>query len=142
MIHKCTQGCHPQDPQQDCIRGCPWFFAEETSFDLRGYPVHRRRPCGGACPNCESGRAQYGRRALCCNRLVVEYNRDILYIWQGHANVKFAGSVQLLEYLYKYLFKGPDKAQYDATMDASVQDEIKDWLRGQCKSKSSLKPRM
>lgn len=60
----------------------------------------------------------------------MEYSKDILLIWEGHANVKFAGSVELFEYLYKYLFKGPDKAEYDVTMDATVVDEIKESLRG------------
>ena len=51
-------------------------------------------------------------------------------MWQGHANVKFAGSVELFEYLYKYLFKGPGEAKYDVTLDAKVDDEIDAWLRG------------
>ena len=64
------------------------------------------------------------------NGLVVEYNPNILLPWEGHANLKFAGSVELFEYLYKYLFKGNDKAQYDVTMDSKVEYEIKDWLKG------------
>ena len=38
-------------------------------------------------------------------------------MWDGHANIKFAGSVELFEYLYKYLFKGLGKASYDVTFD-------------------------
>ncbi len=99
MVHRCNHSCRPQDPQQDCIKGCPWTFAETTSFDERGYPHHRRRPCGGHCPNCSSGGAVYGGRAVCLNWLVVEYNAKILLLWDGHANIKFAGCVELFEYL-------------------------------------------
>ena len=24
MTHVCKQSCHPHDPHQDCIQGCPW----------------------------------------------------------------------------------------------------------------------
>eukprot|EP00959_Pyramimonas_sp_CCMP1952_P045231 944619-Pyramimonas_sp.AAC.1 len=24
MIHRCTSACHPHDPDQECIKGCPW----------------------------------------------------------------------------------------------------------------------
>ena len=130
MVHGCTHGCHPNDPAQDCIKGCPWPFAEETTFDARGYPHHRRAPCDGHCPNCLAGRAAYGKHNVCLNRLIVEYNGALLEYWQGHANVKFAGSVELFEYLYKYLFKGPDKASYDVTMDETISDELREWQRG------------
>ena len=51
MIHGCNHSCHPNDPQQECVKGCPWPLSEDTYFDDRGYPHHRRRPCGGMCPN-------------------------------------------------------------------------------------------
>jgi len=130
MIHTCNHSCRPNDPLQDCIKGCPWPFADSTEFDVRGYPRHQRKPCGGHCPNCSASKAVYGKRPVCCNRLIVEYNAKILQLWEGHANVKYAGSVELFEYLYKYLFKGPDKANYDVTFDENATDEIKEWLRG------------
>jgi len=130
MLHNCNRSCHPDDPDQECIKGCPWPFQEDTTFDARGYPHHRRRPCGGSCPNCAAKRAVYGRRNVCCNRLIVEYAPSVLLRWDGHANVRFAGSVNLFEYLYKYLFKGPDKTRYDVTLDATVEDEIAEWQRG------------
>ena len=130
MVHGCSHSCRPVDPCQDCIKGCPWPFTNETSFDARGYPVHRRQPCAGTCPNCASGEAKYGRRKVCCNQLIVEYSPELLLLWDGHINVKFAGSVELFEYLYKCLFKGPDKANYDVTMDPKVKDELAEWLRG------------
>eukprot|EP00959_Pyramimonas_sp_CCMP1952_P207643 4343340-Pyramimonas_sp.AAC.1 len=74
MIHGCNHSCRPQDPAQDCIEGA-------------NYPILRRRPRGGQCPNCQGGGAMCGRRALCCNRLIAEYNADILKLWDGHANV-------------------------------------------------------
>ncbi len=130
MVHGCNHSCRPNDPAQDCIKGCPWPFASETTYDARGYPHHRRTPCGGHCPNCAAGRAAYGKHNVCLNRLIVEYNADLLEFWDGHANVKYAGSVELFEYLYKYLFKGPDKASYDVTLDETVQDELREWQRG------------
>ena len=98
MIHRCNRSCHPDDPQQECIRGSPWQFQEHTSYDIRGYPHHRRRPCGNTCPNCKANKAIYGSMKVCCNRIVVEYSPDILLMWDGHANVRFAGSVNLFEY--------------------------------------------
>eukprot|EP00959_Pyramimonas_sp_CCMP1952_P341802 7160124-Pyramimonas_sp.AAC.1 len=92
MAHSCTPACRPDGPTQECNKGCPWPFQNDTTFDARGYPHHRRRPCGNTCPNCIEKRAVHGRRTVCCNRLVVEYNPAILRRWEGHANVKFAGS--------------------------------------------------
>ena len=130
MLHSCNNSCHPDDPQQECAKGCPWPFRDDTDFDVQGCPHHRRRPCDSTCPNCVEKRAAFGKRSVCCNRLVVEYAAAILTRWQGHANVKFAGSVNLFEYLYKYLFKGPDFACYSVTFDGQPVDEIADWLRG------------
>ena len=130
MLHTCNHGCHPDDPTQECIKGCPWPFLEDTHFDVRGYPHHRRRPCDGTCPNCSSKKPVLGRRSLCVNRLLVETAPSILARWDGHANVKFAGSVNLFEYLYKYLFKGPDTASYEVTSDPEGRDAIRDWQRG------------
>ena len=130
MVHKCTHPCHPDDPSQDCKKGCPWPFVPSTYFDARGYPHMRRRPCGITCPNCITDSSAYGRRKVCLNQLIVEYSPAILDLWDGHANVKFAGSVNLFEYLYKYLFKGPDRTNYDVTLDAAVKDEITEWQRG------------
>lgn len=130
MVHSCNHSCHPLDPNQDCLKGCPWPFQDYTDFDVRGYPRHRRRACGGHCPNCNADCAVYGKRNLCLNRLIIEYSKPVLLRWEGHANVKFAASVDLFEYLYKYLFKGPDKAAYDVTQDPAVQDESKEWQRG------------
>ena len=100
MVHSCTHSCHPNDPLQDCIKGCPWPFLPQTIFDIRGYPHHKRSPCAGNCPNCSAGRAVYGKRNVCLNRFIVESNPGLLEFWEGHANVKFAGSVELFEYLY------------------------------------------
>ena len=64
MVHRCNHGCHPLDPSDPCSKGCPWPLREETEIDGRGYPLHRRRPCGGHCPNCSSGRTAYGNHQL------------------------------------------------------------------------------
>ena len=130
MIHGCNHSCHPDDPDQECKKGCPWPLSDCTYFDERGYPHHRRRVCSGHCPNCASNSAAYGKRRVCCNRLIVEYNAAILVLWDGHANVKFAASVNLFEYLYKYLFKGPDFAAYDIGSGEGGKDEITEWQRG------------
>ena len=44
--------------------------------------------------------------------------------------MKFAGSVELFEYLYKYLSKGSDRASYDVTMDDTVLNELRERQRG------------
>ena len=131
MIHCCNHSCHPDDPSQECVKGCPWPLVDDTYFDERGYPHHRRRQCGGTCPNCTSRAPVYGKRHVCCNRLIVEYSAPILIRWDGHANVKFAGSVNLFQYLYKYLFKGPDFVKYDIQdVGSAPKDEIKEWQLG------------
>ena len=66
---------------------------------------------------------------MCCNRMLAEHNLALLRLWDGHANVKFAGHVNLFEYLYKYVFKGPDFARYALRSEPS-DDEITDWLLG------------
>ena len=123
MVHRCTNQCHPDGDTSKCKNGFPFTFQDETDFDRRGYPHHRRRSCGGHCPACTRG------GDLCVNQLIVEYSPRLLQLWDGHLNVKFAGNVDLFEYLYKYMFKGPDFARYTVGQENSV-DEISDWLRG------------
>lgn len=126
MMHNCNHSCHPDVPAQECIKGCPWPFLEETVVYARGYPHHRRRDCGKTCRNCKSGQRTYGKRGVCCNRLLVESASEILLRWDGHANVKFAGAVRLLEYLYKYLLKGPDHVIYNLDLQGKPVEEITD----------------
>ena len=78
MVHSCAHGCQPNDPQQVCIQGCPWPFADETVFDIRGYAHHRHVPCEGHCPNCVADRAAYEKHNVCLNRLIVECNPALL----------------------------------------------------------------
>ena len=46
------------------------------------------------------------------NQLLVAHNVPLLKFWDGHGNVKYAGNVNLFEYLHKYVFKGPDVVRY------------------------------
>ena len=62
--------------------------------------------------------------------LLIATSLFFLLLWDGHANVKFAGHVNLFEYLYKYIFKGPDYTLYDMPPPERSDDEIADWLRG------------
>ena len=123
MVHRCKKRCHPDRDTSKCKNGFPFVFQDETDFDRREYPHHRRRSCGGHCPAGTRG------GDLCVNQLIVEYSPRLLQLWDGHLNVKFAGNVDLFEYLYKYMFKGPDFARYTVGQENSV-DEISDWLRG------------
>ena len=52
MVHRCKSRCHPEGDTSFCKNGFPFTFQEETDFDRRGYPQHKRRPCGGHCPKC------------------------------------------------------------------------------------------
>ena len=127
MVHRCTRKCRQHDAEA-CCKGCPWPFDDNTNFNERGYPFHRRRPCDGVCPNCTSGSAAYGGRPNCVNQLIVEYCPEILLLWEGHANKKCAANMNLFEYLCKYLFKGPDHTRYDITLDEQMEDETYEWL--------------
>ena len=39
------------------------------------------------------------------NRWVVSFNKDILLMWEGHANLKLVVSVIGVKYVFKYEFK-------------------------------------
>lgn len=84
MIHKCSSaepnGCLDEEGK------CSKYFTcnkiqSTTTFNERGFPEYKR---------------------LSANSLkIVPHNKKILLAWNGHANVKFAGSTFLVIYLYK-----------------------------------------
>ena len=47
LHNKCKQRCHKDGDTSHCKNRFPFLFQDETDFDRRGYPSHRRRPCGG-----------------------------------------------------------------------------------------------
>src|SRR3546814_4241279 len=85
---------------------------------------------------CEPTSSFYNRRNMDAN--VVAHNRKMLLLFNGHVNIEFSGTVNLIMYLYKvrlrfnsaschalifgfvmlfhhdgqYIFKGPDKCRY------------------------------
>jgi hypothetical protein len=79
MIHHHMTLCTTDDGT--CTKGFPKPMAQETSIDSHGYPQYRR-------PTIEVTN-------------VVPYNPTILQLWQGHANIEYAASVNIVLYLYK-----------------------------------------
>lgn len=79
MVHHHLKLCTADDGT--CTRGFPKPMAQETSIDSHGYPQYRR-------PTLQDTN-------------IVPYNPTILQLWQGHANMEYAASVNIVLYLYK-----------------------------------------
>ena len=87
--------------REECGKGAPWAYASETFVDDNSFPVYRRRS-----PE-EGGHSFVNDRGLVVtNQWIVTYNRDILQLWDGHANLKIVTSVISVKYIFKYEFKG------------------------------------
>jgi hypothetical protein len=112
MVHKCSSACLKSD-NKTCKRGYTERGINKVdSFHSKGYPVYKR-------PTKEDLR-------------VVPHNKDILFDWNGHANVEFCGHTFTVMYLYKYLFKGNKKVTLELNNldDVDEEDEIKEFQRG------------
>ncbi len=83
-----------------------------TSLTDHGFPIYRRR--------------------LEQDLHVVPHNRKVLLDWEGHANIKFAGSTYTVMCLFKYIHKGNKKVKVDLdnTSDVAKGDEITLYIRG------------
>ena len=44
-------------------------------------------------------------RLISSGRWVISFNREVLLIWEGHANLKLVVSVIGVKYVFKYEFK-------------------------------------
>ena len=76
-------------------------YAAESAVDDNSFPIYRRR-------DPDSGGSSFvnSKGLVVTNQWVVPYNKDILLLWQGHANLKMVTSVVNVKYIFKYEFKG------------------------------------
>ena len=90
--------------QKECQKKFPFDFANKTHVDENSFPVYRRRdPANG-------GETFVNKRGVVVdNRWTVPYNKTILELWGGHANVILVTSVVSVKYVFKYQHKGPDR---------------------------------
>jgi hypothetical protein len=86
-----------------CSKNFPKEFQEQTVDAGDGYPLYARPD------NVITFITRAG--VTVDNRLVVPYNRWLLFKFQAHINVEVCASVQAVKYLYKYFYKGHDCAR-------------------------------
>ena len=85
----------------ECSKHAPWPYAAETAVDENSFPIYKRRdPDNGGSSFVNS------QGLIVTNQWVVTYNKTILLLWQGHANLKMVTSVINVKYIFKYEFKG------------------------------------
>ena len=86
--------------RRECKIGFPFTFAKETHLDDDTFPVYMRR-------SPEDGGETFENKMglVVDNRWVVSFNREILLMWEGHANLKLVVSVIGVKYVFKYEFK-------------------------------------
>ena len=85
----------------ECSKGAPWPYAAETAVDDDSFPIYKRR-------DPDSGGSSFvnSQGLVVTNQWVVTFNKDVLLLWQGHANLKIVTSVISVKYIFKYEFKG------------------------------------
>ena len=86
MLH--TKHTRCSDKFGKCKANYPKPITPRTTVDEKGYVQMRRRSIEDVN--------------------VVEFNGVILKMWNGHANVKIASTVNVIWYAFKYIFKGRD----------------------------------
>jgi len=98
MVHKCAEWCRNKKTGL-CNAHFPFALNPRTYEDSFGFIQHARtRP---------------STADECGDEWVVQYNRHILHMWDGSANVQIAHTVRLIFYLFKYLFKGNDYVRFE-----------------------------
>lgn len=70
-------------------------------MDDDSFPVYKRR-------DPESGGNSFvnNQGLVVTNQWTITFNKDILLLWGGHANLKIVTSVINVKYIFKYEFKG------------------------------------
>jgi Helitron helicase-like domain at N-terminus len=110
MIHGPCGRDNPESPcmvDGECSKNFPKQFQEETSMNVYGYPLYRRR----------SDRPPVRIRTnVIDTRYVVPYNAELLLKFQCHINVEVCTSLKAVKYIHKYIWKGGD------AVDISVRE--------------------
>ena len=85
----------------ECSKGAPWPYAAESAVDDDSFPIYMRR-------SPEDGGSSFvnDKGLVVTNQWTISYNKQILLLWDGHANLKIVTSVINVKYIYKYEFKG------------------------------------
>lgn len=78
----------------------PKKFCENTSIDVDGYPIYRRRDNGVNIKRSKS---------FVDNRFVESYKKYLLLKFNAHINVERCNQTRSTKYLFKYVNKGHDQ---------------------------------
>ncbi|GBN20108.1 hypothetical protein AVEN_30970-1 [Araneus ventricosus] len=101
-----------------CKKMFPKEFRTETTMNVSGYPLNRRRP----------GDTAFVRRREINNRFVVPYNPYLLLKYNAHINVEVCTSLRAVKYIYKYIYKGFDCANMVLTAGQVQYNEIANYI--------------
>ena len=117
-------GC-PCMKQGKCTKHFPKKFNNQTTFDVDGFPIYRRR---------NTGTKVNKNNVFLDNRYVVPYNRNLIVKFDAHINVELCDYSRSVKYLFKYVNKGSDRATLgiECSDTPTERDEIKRYLDCRC----------
>ncbi|GBN62973.1 hypothetical protein AVEN_210286-1 [Araneus ventricosus] len=101
-----------------CKKMFPKEFRTETTMNVSGYPLSRRRLDDTA----------FVRGGEMDNRFVVPYYPYLLLKYNAHINVKVCTSLRAVKYIYKYIYKGSDCANMVLTAGQVQYNEIANYI--------------
>ncbi|GBM01800.1 hypothetical protein AVEN_205464-1 [Araneus ventricosus] len=99
-----------------CKKMFPKEFQTETTMNVSGYPLYRRRP----------GDTAYVRGREMDNRFVVPYNPYLLL--NAHINVEIFTCLRAVKYIYEYIYKRFDCANMVLTAGQIQHNEIENYI--------------
>ncbi len=107
-----------------CSKRYPRNFQENTTENIDGYPIYRRK---------NNGRTVEVKGIQLDNRWVVPYNPYLATKYDCHINVEICSSITAVKYLFKYVYKGHDRATIEIRNNnmqnqEQVDDEISLYL--------------
>lgn len=104
MLHGPCGVTNPSAPcmknTDECSKGFPKPFCEETFIDKKGFVHYRRR---------DTRVIAMKQRLQLDNTYVVPYNKLLCMCFYAHINVEYCQSTMLIKYLFKYISKGTDR---------------------------------
>jgi len=90
-----------KNKNETCRAKFPKAFLNQTIITEDSYPRYRRRN--------NRRRVKIGPHVY-TNQDIVPYNPYLSLRFNAHINIKIAGSIKAVKYMYKYVFKGGDRA--------------------------------